>query len=100
MKEDNTNNQTYTNRELYLLIERNQDIYLEAHKFLLEKVESILEQTKKTNGSVMNLKLWRSWMTGVGAILIMIVIPLIVYIFNNSIGKVEAKIAEYIVQTK
>ena len=100
MKEDNINNQTYTNRELYLLIERNQDIYLEAHKFLLEKVESILEQTKKTNSSVINLKLWRSWMTGVGVILTMVVFPLIVYIFNNSINKIEAGITEHIAQTK
>lgn len=59
----------YSNRELD---EKFQDI-----KASLDRIE---EQTKKTNGSVASLKLWRAYVTGAVAVLIIIVLPVLGYL--------------------
>lgn len=71
----NINEQSYTNRELYLLIETNQEANLTAHTAILEKVsefnnsttkklDELIIQAKKTNGSVIDLMLWRAYVKG------------------------------------
>jgi hypothetical protein len=66
---------TFTNRELWMLIDKNNQTNLLQHKSLLdsqtefhntvkETLSLILAQTSKTNGRVNNLELWRSYVKG------------------------------------
>lgn len=53
---------------------------------------SILEQTKKTNGRVSKLEIWRGILIGGAVIVTTIVIPLMVYIFTNTIARFNTRI--------
>lgn len=75
---------SFTNRELWMLIDKNnqtnllqhqsiQDSIKDFHKVTKETLEEIVKQTKKTNGNVMDLLLWRMYIKGATY-----VIPLIV----------------------
>lgn len=44
-----------------------------------------------TNGDVSNLKIWRGYLTGATAVIVVLVIPLIVYVWNQSQDKVTAQ---------
>lgn len=66
---------TFTNRELWMLIDRNNQTNLlqhqsllvsqeEFHKTTLSTLKLILEQTSKTNGRVNKLELWQSYVKG------------------------------------
>jgi len=75
-------NKTYTNRELYLLIDKNNQVNLEQHKAVIDSVYNfhettrkdlvelkdtlckVLKQTEKTNGSVLRLLLWKAGVEG------------------------------------
>lgn len=58
----------------------------------------ILQQTKKTNGSVADLKAWRSFITGGVSILTVIVVPVLGWLLltvvglDKSIGAVQAEL--------
>ena len=65
----------YSNRELYMLMKGNSDLNLEQHKAIFESIknfhettaktlEELVIQTKKTNGNVMDLLLWRMYVKG------------------------------------
>ena len=58
------NEQVYTNRELWMLIERNNELNLAQHQTILETLDQLLAQAKKTNGNVMDLLLWRAYVKG------------------------------------
>lgn len=45
--------------------------------------EQILKQTTKTNGSVIDLKLWRSYLTGGFAVLTLLILPTLGWILLN-----------------
>lgn len=62
------------------------------YKDIKSDLFEIKTQTIKTNGSVMSLKLWRSWVVGGLAILSFLVIPLLGYIFMNNSERVEARL--------
>lgn len=74
-EKENVNSQAYTNRELYMLIERNNDFNLEAHQNMLDKmegqyltllssIEKVLAQATKTNGRVNGLELREQYRLG------------------------------------
>lgn len=65
----------------------------EHHKAVDEKLDLLLTKASATNGSVMSLKLWRSYLTGAVGILTIIVIPMIVYVFNTSLDTVDKNIS-------
>lgn len=65
----------YTNRELYMLFSRLNETNQLQHKAISESLanfhittnatlESILNQTKRTNGNVMDLLLWKMYVKG------------------------------------
>ena len=67
--------QSFTNRELWMLIDRNNQTNLLQHEALKKSMEefhktthetllSILAQTSKTNGRVNKIELWQSYVKG------------------------------------
>lgn len=52
-------------------------------KGIEETQEQILQQTKKTNGSVIDLKLWRSYLAGAYAVLVLLMLPTLGWILLN-----------------
>lgn len=66
---------------------------LQSHyKDIKIDLTEIKVQTTKINGSVINLKMWRSWMAGGMAIIVLLVLPLISYIFYEHIQKTNTEI--------
>lgn len=71
-----------------------------------DKIGEILDQTKRTNGNVMSLKMWRSLTVGGMTIISIIVLPLLIWIFQTSItmltgkiDKVDASVEKHITNT-
>lgn len=64
------------------------DIMFKEIKETLSRIES---QTTKTNGSVISLRLWRSWMAGGMGIIVLFVIPLLAYLFIVETKSVQAQ---------
>lgn len=61
------------------------------YKNIMVTLGEIKTQTTKTNGSVTSLRLWRSLIVGGLTIIVLLVLPLITYIFNTKIQHVEAR---------
>jgi hypothetical protein len=59
---------------------------------LVKTVERIEAQTMKTNGSVRGLQIWKSFIVGGMAVITMIVIPMITFIFFDKITQLNEKI--------
>lgn len=57
-----------------------------------EKLSKVEVQTTKTNGRVNSLENWRELLIGGGAIMVLIVLPLISYIFITEIKTVQREI--------
>lgn len=82
----------YSNRELDQMFKALDEKQEERHEVMTQRMDvfesntstglmRIEEQTKKTNGSVASLKLWRAYMTGalavIGALLFSVILPLV-----------------------
>ena len=83
----NINDESYTNRELFLLFEGFKDKNQLQHESIIEslsnfhettnlKLDGLLVQTTKTNGRVNKLENWRNYLTGAFAVVTLIVLPL------------------------
>lgn len=82
------NEREYTNGELGLILTNLKDEVLPEMKgHLLE----IKEQTIKTNGSVRNLQLWRSYILG-GFAVFTLLAPFMWYVINLSINEQRTQI--------
>lgn len=91
--------QPYSNRELDQFFKAADERADAFHNKLMERMDvfesntstalnSIEQQTKKTNGSVASLKLWRAYLTGALAIISLLVVGLllplgVIYIDNH-----------------
>ena len=61
---------------------------------LVKTVERIEAQTIKTNGSVRGLQIWKSFIVGGMAVITMVVIPMITFIFFDKINQLNDKIED------
>jgi len=73
----NVNDQSYTNREIWLQIENFINNSNEQHKALDTKIDEIIKAQKYTNGNVMDLLLWRATTKGQFYIIPLIVAAII-----------------------
>lgn len=53
-----------------------------------DEIKEVKIQATKTNGSVMSLKLWRSWITG-GLAMAGITLVLVYFIFNTAVSNLK-----------
>ena len=77
----------YTTRELDLIF---QDIKDQLNRFEAQTNTSLMEikaQVTKTNGSVINLKVWRGYLTGAVAVIIIIGLPIMGYLALQVVSK-------------
>lgn len=63
-RQNNSGEEVYTNKELFMIISSNQESNAIANQNILDKLEELVVQVKKTNGSVMDLLLWRATVKG------------------------------------
>tara|TARA_R100000501_G_C2628858_1_gene123242 strand:- start:2428 stop:2751 length:324 start_codon:yes stop_codon:yes gene_type:complete len=52
------------------------------HEPMIEKLDEILVETKKTNGRMSRLERWRSFIGGGLAVLSLVIIPLLIWAFS------------------
>ena len=71
-----------TINELALMLKNHIDSEQERHDNFDTKLDKIEEQTKKTNGSVRTLFIWRAYITGGIAVLSAIVIPIAAWLLQ------------------
>lgn len=87
----------FTNRELAMLINGNNDTNLlqhemirknmeDFHKATQETLQAILAQTSKTNGRVNRLEMWRSYILG-GMALLTFLIPISMWAIEKIYGR-------------
>jgi hypothetical protein len=85
----------FTNRELYMLIDKNNETNHLQHDALLESIKTfhdktegtlktILEQTTKTNGRVNKLENWKMYLSGGIALFCVIVLPFIFFTVKDA----------------
>lgn len=85
----------YSKRELDVFFKTIGEQIVEAKEDLKAQLDRIEEQTIKTNGSVRSLKEWRAWITGGGAVVSLIVIPLfcwMLYTLSNIDNLIRASV--------
>jgi len=70
----------YTTRELDVIFQSIKDQLSRFELSTGQTLEEIKVQTQRTNGSVLSLKLWRSYITGGLVILSVIVLPILAYL--------------------
>jgi hypothetical protein len=84
----------FTNRELYMLIDKNNETNHLQHDALLQSIKNfhettgetlktILVQTTKTNGRVTKLEGWRSYLAGGIALFCLVGLPMIWMLIND-----------------
>jgi hypothetical protein len=52
------------------------DVFESNTSTALQRIE---EQTKKTNGSVASLKIWRAYLTGATAVVLLVILPILAW---------------------
>lgn len=52
---------------------------MEQHKEIIGKLDGINNRLDRLNGSVLSLKLWRAYITGAVAVIVLIGIPILGY---------------------
>lgn len=89
--------ESFTNRELAMLINGNNDTNLLQHEALRKSIadfhettnstlQAILAQTSKTNGRVNRLEMWRSYILG-GMALLTFLIPISMWAIEKIYGR-------------
>jgi hypothetical protein len=87
----------YSNRELYLLLDKNNEMNQLQHTAIIQSIQAfhdktegtlktILEQTTKTNGRVNKLEGWRMYMAGGIALFCLVGLPMIWMLINDVRG--------------
>lgn len=71
----------YTNRELGLLLESHIEASQLEHAQMREQNTQMFVEIRKINGAVSSLKLWRAYLTGAGAVIVVILGWLVEYNF-------------------
>ena len=72
-----------TIKELGIMLNNHIEHQKEKQDAFIEKLDKIEEQTKKTNGNVRKLFLWRSYILGGLSDITILVIPLLLYILKH-----------------
>lgn len=68
---------------------REQDLMFNS---IHEKLDEVLKGIETNGKTTISLQLWRSWMAGGMGIIVLLVFPLLIYIFSSKVNDVEAKI--------
>jgi hypothetical protein len=100
----------FTNRELYMLIDKNNELNKLQHEALLQSIQnfhettgttlgSILTQTQRTNGRVTKLEGWRSYTAGGIAFFCLIGLPILWSLYND-LKKDDQLLTQHLAQTK
>lgn len=63
----------YSKREIDEKFKNLDILFREKHDDVMVKLNEVIVQTTKTNGSVANLKLWRAYMTGAIAVIMFLI---------------------------
>lgn len=71
-----------TTSELNIIIESLKGHMNEKFDDVSKVLEDLTNQVKKTNGQVIGLRLWRSFLTGAVAVITSVGIPLIIYVYK------------------
>ena len=85
----------YSNRELYLLLDKNNEMNQLQHTAIQQSIQAfhdktegtlktILEQTTKTNGRVNKLEGWKMYLSGGIALFCLIILPVIFFVIKDS----------------
>lgn len=67
----------YSNRELDEKFKNLDTLIREKHDDTMIKVNEVIVQTTKTNGSVANLKKWQERSIGAGSVVLLVLIPIL-----------------------
>jgi len=100
----------FTNRELYMLIDKNNETNQLQHEALMQSIKTfhdktegtlstILTQTTKTNGRVTKLENWKQYIAGGIALFCIVGLPL-VWILINDVRESRSIIQSHIVKDK
>lgn len=77
----------YSNRELDEKFANLSTLLREKHEDIMVKLGEVIVQTKKTNGSVASLKLWRAYTTGALAVILFLITSIAIPIISAYISR-------------